>query len=118
MADAMERALLLPGDMANLWLMRKHEVFLSLKRNLTLISSLIASLPLPFPFFFPFFFFFYSYLYFFIFILTLIFFFLNLRISSSLKGCPVLTQAQGDCEQLSLYDEGRGGQAHCCHKGF
>ena len=31
-ADAMEQALLLPGDMANLWLMRKYEVFLSLNR--------------------------------------------------------------------------------------
>ena len=31
-ADAMEQALLLPGDMANLWSMRKYEVFLSLNR--------------------------------------------------------------------------------------
>ena len=44
-ANAVEQALLLPEDMANLRLMRKHEVFLSLKRGLALVSSLIAPLP-------------------------------------------------------------------------
>ena len=38
----MEQALLLLEDMVNLRLMRKHEVFLSLKRDLALVSSLIA----------------------------------------------------------------------------
>jgi len=32
MADAVEQALLLLSDMAELWSMRRHEVFLSLKR--------------------------------------------------------------------------------------
>ena len=38
MANAIEQALLLPRDMADLKSMRKHEVFLSLKRDLTLVS--------------------------------------------------------------------------------
>ena len=42
MADAMEQALLLLEDMADLRSMRKHEVFLSLKRDLALVSSLTA----------------------------------------------------------------------------
>ena len=33
-ADALEQALLLPADMSDLRTMRKHEVFLSLKRDL------------------------------------------------------------------------------------
>ena len=39
-ADAVEQALLLPEDMADLRSLRKHEVFLSLKRDLTLVSLL------------------------------------------------------------------------------
>ena len=39
-ADAVEQALLLPKDMADLRSLRKHEVFLSLKRDLTLVSLL------------------------------------------------------------------------------
>ena len=46
-ANAVEQALLLPGDMANLRTMRKHEVFLSLKKDLALVSPLTT---LPFPF--------------------------------------------------------------------
>ena len=46
MADAVEQALLLPGDMADLRSMRKHEVFLNLKKDLALVSSLIAPFPL------------------------------------------------------------------------
>ena len=42
MVDAMEQALLLLEDMADLRPMRKHEVFLSLKRDLALVSSLTA----------------------------------------------------------------------------
>ena len=37
-ANAVEQALLLPTDMANLRSMRKHEMFLSLKRDLTMVS--------------------------------------------------------------------------------
>ena len=40
MANALEQALLLPGDMADLKSMKKHEVFLSLKRDLALVSVL------------------------------------------------------------------------------
>ena len=47
MADAAEQALLLPADMANLREMRKHEFFLSLKRDLALVSSMNISLFLP-----------------------------------------------------------------------
>ena len=39
-ADAVEQALLLPKYMADLRSLRKHEVFLSLKRDLTLVSLL------------------------------------------------------------------------------
>ena len=37
-ANTVEQMLLLPGDMANLRSMRKHEVFLSLKKDLALVS--------------------------------------------------------------------------------
>ena len=40
-ANAVEQALLLPTDMANLRSMRKHEVFLSLKRDLTMVSHFV-----------------------------------------------------------------------------
>ena len=45
-ANAMEQALLLPEDMAELRDVRRHEVFLSLKRYLAMVC------PLPSPFFF------------------------------------------------------------------
>ena len=54
-ANAMEQALLLPEDMAELHSMRRHEVFLSLKRYLTMVCSLLD----PFFFFLSFFFFFF-----------------------------------------------------------
>ena len=38
-ANALEQALLLPGDIANLRSMKKHEVFLTLKRDLALVSA-------------------------------------------------------------------------------
>lgn len=38
MADALEQPLLLPQDMAYLRTMKKHEVFLTLKRDLVLVS--------------------------------------------------------------------------------
>ena len=37
MADAVEQALLLPKDMTELLSMRRHEVFLSLKRYLAMV---------------------------------------------------------------------------------
>ena len=49
-ADALERSLLLPVDMAELGVLRKHEVFLSIKRYLgmvrlpTLVVSMILVL--------------------------------------------------------------------------
>ena len=43
-ADATEQALLLLADMADLREMRKHEVFLSLKKDLALVSSMNISL--------------------------------------------------------------------------
>ena len=36
-ADAVEQALLLPGDMVELRSMRRHEIFLSLKRYLAMV---------------------------------------------------------------------------------
>ena len=44
MVDAVEQALLLPEDMADLRSLRKHEVFLSLKRDLAIVSLLSALL--------------------------------------------------------------------------
>ena len=44
MVDTVEQALLLPKDMADLRSIRKHEMFLSLKRNLTLVSPLTTFL--------------------------------------------------------------------------
>ena len=40
MADAVEQVLLLPKDMADLRLIRKHKVFLSLKKDLALVGFL------------------------------------------------------------------------------
>ena len=45
-ADAVEQALLLPKDMADLRSLRKHKVFLSLKRDRALVS-LLTTLPFP-----------------------------------------------------------------------
>ena len=45
-ANAVEQALLLPEDMANLRSPRKHEIFLSLKRDLALVS-LLTTFPFP-----------------------------------------------------------------------
>ena len=38
MANALEQPLLLPDDMADLRTMKKHEVFLTLKKDLALVS--------------------------------------------------------------------------------
>ena len=57
MAIVVEQSLLLPTDMADLRSTRKHEVFLSLKKDLAMVSPLVS-------FFFLFFFFFFFKLYF------------------------------------------------------
>ena len=44
----MKQPLLLPKDIANLRSMRKHEVFLGLKRDLAMVSSSFFTLPLFF----------------------------------------------------------------------
>ena len=44
MANAVEQALLLPEDMADLRSLKKHEVFLNLKRSLALVSLLTTLL--------------------------------------------------------------------------
>ena len=68
MANVMEQALLLPEDMIEWRSMRKHEVFLNLKRDLALVSLLSI-----FFFFFVFFFvFLYFFFVFFVFTLVLI----------------------------------------------
>ena len=59
MANALEQPLLLPDDMANLRTMKKHEVFRTLKRDLTLVS-----------FSFSLFFFFFFFLFFLFFLFT------------------------------------------------
>ena len=41
-ANAVEQALLLPTDMADLRSIRKHEVFLNLKRDLTMVSPFLS----------------------------------------------------------------------------
>ena len=43
MADAVEQALLLPEDMAELQSMKRHEVFLSLKMYLAMVCPLLSS---------------------------------------------------------------------------
>ena len=63
MANTVEQALLLPTDMADLRSMRKHEVFLNLKRDLVMVSPSTSFLTFKIttlfsPSFFFFFFFF------------------------------------------------------------
>lgn len=50
MANAVKQSLLLPKDMADLKSMRKHEVFLGLKRDLAMVSlfSFFNCTSLPF----------------------------------------------------------------------
>ena len=72
MANAVEQALLLPTDMADLRSMRKHEVFLNLKRDLVMVSPSTSFLTFKittlfspsffFIFFFIFIFYYYTYL--------------------------------------------------------
>ena len=40
-ANAVKQSLLLPNDMSDLRFMRKYEVFLSLKRDLVMVSTLV-----------------------------------------------------------------------------
>ena len=73
-ADVVEQALLLPEDMVDLRLLRKHKVFLSLKRDLAMVN-LLSTLFFPYhsnnillfssSSFFLYFFFFFSFLFFF-----------------------------------------------------
>ena len=58
-ANSVEQALLLPNNMANLKSIRKHEVFLGLKRDLAIVSSLT-----PFLFFTYYIFIFYYFFFF------------------------------------------------------
>ena len=46
MADALKQPLFLPQDMADLRTLKKHEVFLTLKRDLAMVSLFIYLLPL------------------------------------------------------------------------
>ena len=48
MADALERSLLLPADMAELGNLRRQEVFLSIKRYLGMVRLLSPTTPLIF----------------------------------------------------------------------
>ena len=41
MAHVVKQSLLLPNDMVDLMSIRKHEVFLSLKRDLAMVSPLV-----------------------------------------------------------------------------
>ena len=41
-ANAVKQSLLLPTDMADLRSMRKHKVFLNLKRDLAMVSPLVS----------------------------------------------------------------------------
>lgn len=75
-ANAVEQALLLPRDMADLRSMKKHEVFLSFKRNLALISLSI------------------------VFLLFKVAIAFSNRHTLSLKGCSSCTQGQGIGEQF------------------
>ena len=85
MANAVEQSLLLPNDMADLRSMRRHEVFLGLKRDLAIVS------PLVLVFFYLFYFLFFK-LY-----------------SLSLLGHPSHVQGRGDGEQLPSDDKRKGG---------
>ena len=97
-ADTVEQALLLLKDMADLRSQRRHEVFLSLKRDLAMVSLSICPL-----FLFSFFFFLFS---FFFFLFSFFFFFLQV---SSLFF-PLLF--------LPPPDEGRRREAQCHHGGL
>ena len=52
-ADALERSLLLPADMAELGGLRRQDVFLSIKRYLGMVRLLTLVAPLIFVFWFP-----------------------------------------------------------------
>ena len=53
MADALERSLLLPADMAELGNLRRQEIFLSIKRYLGMVRLLTFVIPLIFVPWFP-----------------------------------------------------------------
>lgn len=82
MADAIEQALLLLGDMVDLKSIKKHKVFLSLKRDLALVNLLIVFL---------------------LFNVTIAF---SNYYTLSLKGCLSYTQGRGISEQFPQANEG------------
>jgi len=69
-ADAVEQALILPGDIVDLRTMKRHEVFLGLKRDLAIVS-LSRRAPLLLLFYYI-----YIYIYLFIFCLCSLLYFL------------------------------------------
>ena len=90
-ADAMEQALLFPKDMADLRSLRRHGVFLSLKRDLTMVILSINPFFCKFPplcslYYFPFFTF-------------------TMFLSST--GYSSHVPSRGDNKFLPLADEGR-----------
>ena len=80
MADAVEQALLLPRDMANLRTMKKYKVFLSLKRDLVLIN------------------------FYFIFFLIAI----SNHCIFSFTGCSICAHGRGVGDRIPLANEGEG----------
>ena len=80
--NAVEQALLLPRDMADLRSMKKHEVLLSLKRDLALVSLLV------------------------IFLLLKVSIAFSNHYTFSLKDCSSYAQGQRVGEQLPQVDEG------------
>ena len=90
-ADTMEQTLLLLEDMADLRSLRRHEVFLSLKRDLAMVSLSINPFFCKFPplcslYYFPLFTF-------------------TMFLSSA--GCSSHVSSRGDNKFLPLADEGR-----------
>ena len=102
-ADAVEQALLLPEDMADLRSLRRHEVFLSLKRDLMMVILSIN------PFFFckfpPL-----SSLYYFPFFTFIVFL--------SLAGYSSHVPSRGDNKFLPPADEGRRRETNSGHGGL
>ena len=98
--DAVEQALLLPKDMADLGSMRLHKVFLNLKRDLEVVSPSIT------------FFFFFS---FFLFLKCFPPFFFTMFLSSTSHSSHI--QGRRDNKFLPAIDERRR-KAHCGRGGL
>ena len=98
----MEQALLLPEDMADLRSLRRHEVFLSLKRDLAMVSLSICAffykfLPLSSLYYSPFFTF-------------------TMFLSSTGRSSRIL--GRGDNKFLPPLDEGRRKEEQCRRGGL